>query len=77
MGTDLIVHSAFMPGIRIGAVTEKRFENVVRAAAMAGFPAGHVVEAHTPEAINRAIEAGRIAVTQDLAAIAAAGRIDA
>jgi predicted homoserine dehydrogenase-like protein len=76
MGTDLIVHSALMRGIRIGAVTEKRFENVVRAAAMAGFPDGHVVEAHTPDAINAAIEAGRIAVTTDLAAIAAAGRID-
>jgi predicted homoserine dehydrogenase-like protein len=77
MGTDLIVHSAYMPGIRIGAVTEKRFDNVVRAAKMAGFPDGHVVEAHTPDAINRAIEAGKIAVTLDLAAVAAAGRIDA
>jgi predicted homoserine dehydrogenase-like protein len=77
MGTDLIVHSALMPGIRIGVVTEKRFDNVVRAAAMAGFPDGHVVEAHTAAAIDAAIEAGRIAVTQDLAAAAAAGRIDA
>lgn len=77
MGTDLIVHSAFMPGIRIGAVTEKRFDNVVRAARMAGFPDGYVVEAHTPDAIDRAIEAGKIAVTLDLAAVAGAGRIDA
>lgn len=77
MGTDLIVHSAFMPGIRIGAVTEKRFENVVRAARMAGFPDGHVVEAHSPQAIDRAIEAGKIAVTLDLAAVCGAGRIDA
>jgi len=76
MGTDIVVQVALMPGMRIGAISEVRPQAAIDAALMAGHDRSDIVQAANASAIDRAIEAGKIAVTEDLHALAAAGRID-
>ena len=76
MGTDIVVQVALMPGLRIGAISQGRTAKAVDAALLAGHARENVVAAGSASAIDRAIEAGKIAVTEDLNALAAAGRID-
>ncbi len=76
MGTDIVVQVGLMPGMRIGAVAEHRINRAIEAAQMAGWAKGDIVESNTANGIDAAIESGKIAVTQDLEALAAAGRID-
>jgi predicted homoserine dehydrogenase-like protein len=76
MGTDIVVQVALMPGMRIGAISEVRPQAAIDAALLAGHDRADIVAAPTAEAIDKAIETGKIAVTEDLHALAAAGRID-
>lgn len=76
MGTDIVVQVALMPGMRIGAISEVRPQVAIDAALLAGHDRSDIVQAPNAAAIDRAIEAGKIAVTEDLHALAAAGRID-
>ena len=76
MGTDIVVQVALMPGVRIGAISEIRPEAAIDAALLAGHDRAEIVEASSANAIDKAIEAGKIAITQDLKALAAAGRVD-
>ncbi len=76
MGTDIIVQVTLMPGVRIGAISEVRGQAAVDAALMAGHERGRIVTASSPADIDRAIEAGKIAITEDFHALCAAGRID-
>ncbi|TIL69918.1 NAD(P)H-dependent oxidoreductase [Mesorhizobium sp.] len=76
MGTDIVVQVALMPGMRIGAISEVRPQAAIDAALLAGHDRSDIVQAGNTAAIDRAIEAGKIAVTEDLHALAAAGRID-
>jgi predicted homoserine dehydrogenase-like protein len=76
MGTDIVVQLALMPGLRLGAISEVRPQAAIDAVLLAGHGRGDIIEAGSANAIDAAIEAGKIAVTQDLAALAAAGRID-
>ncbi|WP_448950081.1 NAD(P)H-dependent oxidoreductase [Labrys neptuniae] len=77
MGTDLIVQVALMQGLRIGAVAVRsRPQNAIAAALSAGHQLDELVEVANASAIDRAIETGRIAITTDLEALAAAGRIE-
>ena len=76
MGTDIVVQLALMPGLRLGAVSEMNLPRAIDAALLAGHDRGRIVEARSAGAIDAAIEAGNLAVTSDLAALAAAGRID-
>jgi predicted homoserine dehydrogenase-like protein len=76
MGTDIVVQVALMPGMRIGAISEVRPQAAIDAALLAGHDRSDIVQAGNAAAIDRAIEAGKIAVTDDLHALAAAGRID-
>ncbi|RWB20533.1 MAG: homoserine dehydrogenase [Mesorhizobium sp.] len=76
MGTDIVVQVALMPGMRIGAISEVRPQAAIDAALLAGHDRSNIVQAPNAAAIDRAIEAGKIAVTEDLHALAAAGRID-
>ncbi|RWM24074.1 MAG: homoserine dehydrogenase [Mesorhizobium sp.] len=76
MGTDIVVQVALMPGMRIGAISEVRPQAAIDAALLAGHDRSDIVQAGNAAAIDRAIEAGKIAVTEDLNALAAAGRID-
>jgi len=76
MGTDIVVQVALMPGLRIGAISEVRPQSAIDAVVLAGRDRSDIVEASSASQIDAAIEAGKVAVTQDLAALAAAGRID-
>ncbi|MER8384595.1 homoserine dehydrogenase [Mesorhizobium sp. M0166] len=76
MGTDIVVQVALMPGMRIGAISEVRPQAAIDAALLAGHDRSDIVQAGNAAAIDRAIEVGKIAVTEDLHALAAAGRID-
>ncbi|RWK80542.1 MAG: homoserine dehydrogenase, partial [Mesorhizobium sp.] len=76
MGTDIVVQVALMPGMRIGAISEVRPQAAIDAALLAGHDRSDIVQAGNAAAIDRAIEAGKIAVTEDLHALASAGRID-
>ncbi|RUV27642.1 homoserine dehydrogenase [Mesorhizobium sp. M5C.F.Ca.IN.020.32.2.1] len=76
MGTDIVVQVALMPGMRIGAISEVRPQAATDAALLAGHDRSDIVHAGNAADIDRAIEAGKIAVTEDLHALASAGRID-
>ncbi|CDX15516.1 Dihydrodipicolinate reductase [Mesorhizobium sp. ORS 3324] len=76
MGTDIVVQVALMPGMRIGAISEVRPQAAIDAALLAGHDRSDIVQVPNAAAIDRTIEAGKIAVTEDLHALAAAGRID-
>jgi predicted homoserine dehydrogenase-like protein len=76
MGTDIVVQVALMAGVRIGAVAANSPDRPMAAIALAGHDEGHGRLASSPQDIDRAIEAGRIAVTDDLAALCASGRVD-
>jgi predicted homoserine dehydrogenase-like protein len=76
MGTDIVVQTSLMPGLRIGAISEVRPQAAIDAALLAGHNHADIVSAATVTDIDRAIEAGKIAITEDLHALAAAGRID-
>ncbi|MBO0662165.1 homoserine dehydrogenase [Jiella sp. MQZ9-1] len=76
MGTDIVVQTALMRGVRVGAIAANSPRRPFEAIAMAGYNREHGVEAQEPWAIDAAIEAGRIAVTSDIAALCRSGRID-
>ena len=76
MGTDIVVQLALMPGLRLGGISEVNMKAAEDAAMMAGYRPGDVAKADSPSAIDRAIEQGKLALTSDLTALAAAGRID-
>ena len=76
MGTDIVVQVALMEGVRIGAIAANRPKRPMEAITMAGHSEGHGLPVSTSADIDRAIEAGRIAVTDDIEAMCTAGRID-
>ncbi len=77
MGTDIVVQVAQMQGLRVGAIGEIDLEAARSAARLAGYADDDVVECSAPDRIDAAIEASKVALTSDLNALAAAGRIDA
>jgi predicted homoserine dehydrogenase-like protein len=76
MGTDMIVQLRLMPGLRLGAIGEARPERAIEAALLAGWERGDIVSAGTAQAIDRAIENGKLPVASDLKTLVKAGRID-
>ena len=76
MGTDIVVEVTLMPGVRIGAISEVRGQAAVDAALMAGHERVGIISASSAADIDCAIEAGKIAITEDFHALCAAGRID-
>ncbi|TFF25579.1 homoserine dehydrogenase [Jiella endophytica] len=76
MGTDIVVQTALMTGVRVGAIAANSPRRPMEAIAMAGYDADHGIVATSPAAIDAAIEGGRIAVTSDIADLCASGRVD-
>jgi predicted homoserine dehydrogenase-like protein len=76
MGTDIVVQLSLMPGVRLGAISEIRGDAAREAALMAGRDAGDIVPASTASEIDRAIEGGKLALTEDYRALCGSGRID-
>ncbi len=76
MGTDMVVQMALIPGVRLGALSEVNMTAARDALALAGHEASAIVEAGSADAVDRAIEGGKVALTSDFKALCAAGRID-
>jgi predicted homoserine dehydrogenase-like protein len=76
MGTDIVVQLALMPGLRLGAISEISTQRAMDAALLAGHGADSIETCKTAQDIDAAIERGKLAITQDLAALAASGRVD-
>jgi predicted homoserine dehydrogenase-like protein len=77
MGTDLIVQIALMRGLRIGAIAVRaRRQNAIDAVKLAGRSRDDLTEASNTAAVDRTIEAGRIALCTDIDAMAGAGRVE-
>ncbi len=76
MGTDMVTQIALIPGMRLGAVSELFPQAAIDAALLAGTAREDIVSAASANAIDAAIEAGKLAVTEDFHALCSAGRID-
>ncbi len=76
MGTDIVVQLSLMPGLRLGAIAELNPAIASDAALLAGHGRERIVAAKSANDIDRAIERGHLAITEDLSALAVAGRID-
>ena len=76
MGTDMVVQCAHMTGVRIGAISESRPERALAACRMAGLGDDDVVEVKAGQSADAAIEAGKIAISDDFEMLCNAGRID-
>ncbi len=76
MGTDIVVELSLMSGVRLGALSEVRMDAARAAAVMAGHQDGDIVSASTANDIDRAIETGKLALTESYQALCASGRID-
>jgi predicted homoserine dehydrogenase-like protein len=75
MGTDLIVQLRRMPGLRLGGVAEARPQRAIDAAVLAGYGRDDIAVVTSAAAMAEAIARGKLAITEDLAALAACGPI--
>lgn len=76
MGTDMVTQIALIPGMRLGAISEVVPQAAIDAAILAGTRRENIVTAASANAIDAAIEAGKLAVTEDFHALCASGHID-
>ena len=65
MGTDIVTRVAHMPGIEIGAISELRVPNALKAVDIAFRETGHGREIHTASELTAAMEAHKVAVTDN------------
>lgn len=65
MGTDIVTRVAHMPGIEIGAISELRVPNALKAVDIAFQETGHGREIHTASELTAAMEAHKVAVTDN------------
>lgn len=65
MGTDIVTRVAHMPGIEIGAISELRVPNALKAVDIAYQEEGHGKEVNTPSELTAAMEAHKVAVTDN------------
>ena len=73
MGTDMVVQLTLMPGVRLGALSELNIAGAEAALRMAGSPFRRAASAAE---IDRAIEGGEVALTEDYKALCASGHVD-
>ena len=76
MGTDIVTRVAHMDGIEIGAISELRLPNATKAVDIAYQEQGHAREVSTASAMTEAMEAGKIAVTDDAGLVIGSDLID-
>ena len=65
MGTDIVTRVAHMPGIEIGAISESNPQRALKAAEIAYGEQGHARETGTGSDLSLALEAHKIAVTDN------------
>ncbi len=76
MGTDIVTRVAHMVGIKIGAIAELNPAHAIKAVDIAFQETGHAREVSSADGLNKAIEAGKIAITSDANLILNSGLID-
>ncbi len=76
MGTDMVVQLALIPGVRLGVLSEINVPAARAALRLAGHAEQDVVKVGIAAAADAAIEAGRIALTEDFKVLCSAGRVD-
>jgi predicted homoserine dehydrogenase-like protein len=76
MGTDIVTRVAHMPGVEIGAISELRMPAAGKAVDIAFREEGHWRETKTADAMNAAMEQGKVAVTDDVNLLINSGLID-
>ena len=65
MGTDIVTRVAHMPGIEVGAISELRIPNALKAVDIAFQEEGHGREVSTASDLTAAMEAHKVAVTDN------------
>ena len=65
MGTDIVTRVAHMPGIEVGAISELRVPNALKAVDIAFQEGGHGREVSTASDLTAAMEAHKVAVTDN------------
>lgn len=76
MGTDIFTQVAQMQGIRVGAVVERTPGRAAAGARLAYGEPGHTRDVSTHDQMSTAMEAGLIAVTQDMDLALSHGMVD-
>lgn len=76
MGTDIVSRVAHMNGIEIGAISELRPGAAAKSVEIAYGSTDRVEEVSSADAANAAMEAGKVAVTDNVDALLEAGLID-
>jgi predicted homoserine dehydrogenase-like protein len=76
MGTDIVVQLALMPGVRLGALSEVNMSAARAALSLAGWDGDDIAASASADAVDAAIEAGKVALTEDYGALCGAGRVD-
>lgn len=76
MGTDLVTQIARMQGMRIGAIVDRSGRNAQEAIRIARLPAELGIPVDGLPTLDRAIEAGRIAIIDDAHTMLRSGLID-
>ncbi len=76
MGTDIVSRVAHMRGIEIGAISELNPQAAGRSVSIAYADTDRAVATDTTDALNAAIESGRIATTQRVETLLESGLID-
>lgn len=76
MGIDIIVQVSLMRGMRIGAIRTTCFETLRKSLGAAGYDTSNMLEAKSSSCVDRAIENGCIAVTDDFSVLVESGLIE-
>ena len=76
MGTDIVTRVAHMPGIKIGAISELNLPAADRAVEIAFQEGGHAQNATTLDGLNRAMQDGKVATTDNVDLLLESGLID-
>ena len=76
MGTDIVTRAHLMDGINVAAICEVNPKTAHRAVEIACQERGHSADVSDTDVLNRAIEGGRTAVTDNADAILNSGLID-
>jgi predicted homoserine dehydrogenase-like protein len=76
MGTDIVTRASLMSGIDVAAIADVRVENATRAVDIAFAESGHSRVAKTTDALNAAMEDGKVGVVSDANLLLESGMID-
>jgi len=76
MGTDIVSQCAQMTGITVAAIAEINLDAARRALSIAGEPEDRIAVVEAKSAFDKAMQSGRIAITQDAQAVCTNEAID-